>query len=77
VSVAVAIASGHSNPIVAENRHAGTDRWDIPHVNVRPSLQRLTENVLCRMLHGRRAPGTDLAASPSSSRFGCLKLEVH
>lgn len=29
---------------------------DGAHVNVRPSLQRLTENVLRRMLHGRRAP---------------------
>ena len=25
-----AFASGRANPIVAENRHAGTDRWDIP-----------------------------------------------
>jgi hypothetical protein len=30
IAAAPALASGHSNPIVAENRHAGTDRWDIP-----------------------------------------------
>jgi hypothetical protein len=30
LAVAPAIASGHGNPIVVENRHAGSDRWDIP-----------------------------------------------
>jgi hypothetical protein len=64
-----ALASDAANPIVKENRHKGTSRWDIPWAGYRitddrdlnvkgyataPSLQRLTENVLRRMLAGGR-----------------------
>jgi hypothetical protein len=30
VTATPALAAGSGNPILAENRHAGTDRWDIP-----------------------------------------------
>ena len=30
VTAMPALAAGSGNPILAENRHAGTDRWDIP-----------------------------------------------